>query len=211
MLCQSCGKKEATFHYTSNENGKVTELHLCHDCAAEKGLLDENFKNFNPFAFAEKGDTLFGELLGGMLGTPHTGSLKEAVVCPFCGMRLSEFTHGGKAGCAKCYTTFKDAITPTVKKLHGNTAHTGKFPKGRAEQHAKKVRKAELEELLKRAIETQEYEKAAGYRDAIRALEKEETAAETTETPKASETPKTPETPEKQDTDSSDGDHAANA
>ena len=64
MLCQSCGKKEATFHYTSNENGKVTELHLCHDCAAEKGLLDENFKNFNPFAFAEKGDTLFGELLG---------------------------------------------------------------------------------------------------------------------------------------------------
>lgn len=79
------------------------------------------------------------------------------------------------------------------------------------EQHAKKVRKAELEELLKRAIETQEYEKAAGYRDAIRALEKEETAAETTETPKASETPKTPETPEKQDTDSSDGDHAANA
>ena len=136
MLCQSCGKKEATFHYTSNENGKVTELHLCHECAAEKGLLDENFKNFNPFAFAEKGDTLFGELLGGMLGTPHTGSLKEAVVCPFCGMRLSEFTHGGKAGCAKCYTTFKDAITPTVKKLHGNTAHTGKFPKGRAEQHA---------------------------------------------------------------------------
>ena len=158
MLCQSCGKKEATFHYTSNENGKVTELHLCHDCAAEKGLLDENFKNFNPFAFAEKGETLFGELLGGMLGTPHTGSLKEAAVCPFCGMRLSEFTHGGKAGCAKCYTTFKDAITPTVKKLHGNTAHTGKFPKGRAEQHAKKVRKAELEELLKRAIETQEYE-----------------------------------------------------
>ena len=25
MLCQACGKKEATFHYTSNENGKITE------------------------------------------------------------------------------------------------------------------------------------------------------------------------------------------
>ena len=94
-----------------------------------------------------------------------------------------------------------------MKKLHGNTAHTGKFPKGRAEQHAKKVRKAELEELLKRAIETQEYEKAAGYRDAIRALEKEETAAETPEMPKASETPKTPETPKPD----SPGDRAANA
>ena len=125
-------------------------------------------------------------------------------------MRLSEFTHGGKAGCAKCYTTFKDAITPTVKKLHGNTAHTGKFPKGRAEQHAKKVRKAELEELLKRAIETQEYEKAAGYRDAIRALEKEETAAETPEMPKASEAPKASETPETTKPNSPD-DRAANA
>ncbi len=190
MLCQSCGKKEATFHYTSNENGKVTELHLCHDCAAEKGFLDESFKNLNPFAFLENNENMFGELLGGMLGSQSTGSLKEAAVCPFCGMRLSEFMHGGKAGCAKCYTTFKDAIAPTVKKLHGNTAHTGKFPKGCAEQHSRKVRKAELEELLKRAIETQEYEKAAEYRDALRALETETKQSEATGSENVPETEK---------------------
>lgn len=207
MLCQSCGKKEATFHYTSHENGKVTELHLCHDCAAEKGFLDDSFKNFNPFAFLENNENMFGELLGGMLGSQNSGSLKEAAVCPFCGMRLREFMHGGKAGCAKCYTTFKDAIAPTLKKLHGNTAHTGKFPKGHAEFHAKKARKAELEELLKRAIETQEYEKAATYRDAIRALDAETKAVNGT-----SERPSMTEIPEKPESDAdTNGESPANA
>lgn len=210
MLCQSCGKKEASFHYTSNENGKVTELHLCHDCAAKKGFLDENFKNFNPFAFLENNENMIGELLGGMLGSKNTGSLKEAAVCPFCGMRLNEFMHGGKAGCAKCYTTFKDAITPTVKKLHGNTAHTGKFPKGRAEAHSKKVRREELEALLKRAIETQEYEKAAEYRDAIKALDAEATAESAKVLPEnaQNESPVSKETPEKNEPN---GENSANA
>lgn len=175
MLCQSCGKKEANFHYTSNENGKVTELHLCHDCAAEKGLLDDSFASFNPFSVFENGEGLFDNLLSGMLAPSNTRKLKEAAVCPFCGMRLNEFLRGGKAGCAKCYVTFKDAVAPTVKKLHGNTTHTGKTPRGRAGLRSKKDKKAELEKLLQKAIETQEYEKAAEYRDALRALDTEST------------------------------------
>ena len=175
MLCQSCGKKEANFHYTSNENGKVTELHLCHECAAEKGLLDDSFKSFNPFSLFEDSGGMFDSLLGGLLAPNGSTSrrLKEAAVCPFCGMRINEFLHGGKAGCAKCYVTFKEAVEPTVKKLHGNTAHTGKKPKGFLGHRTKKDKKAELEKLLKQAIETQEYEKAAEYRDALRALENE--------------------------------------
>ena len=142
MLCQSCKKKEATFHYTSNENGAITELHLCRDCAQKNGYLDE--------------------------------SLKKSAVCPFCGMRFNEFIHNGKAGCAKCYATFKDAIAPTIKKLHGNTKHTGRFPAGRAIHKTKEDKRAELEALLKAAIEKQEYEKAAEYRDKIKELDKKD-------------------------------------
>ena len=44
MLCQSCGKNEAVFHYKSSINGNVTEQHLCRDCAAALGAeKKENF------------------------------------------------------------------------------------------------------------------------------------------------------------------------
>ncbi len=174
MLCQSCKKKEASFHYTSNENGNVTELHLCRDCAKKSGYLDEGMGSFNPFHFFEDSDSMFGELIGGMFGNAPAKPLRESAVCPFCGMRLGEFMHGGKAGCAKCYTTFKDAITPTISKIHGNTTHVGKIPAHRALHKSKEDKRRELESLLKASIEKQEYEKAAEYRDAIRALDKDE-------------------------------------
>ena len=37
MLCQSCGKKTATTHIKTIVNGKLTEYHLCPDCAKQKG------------------------------------------------------------------------------------------------------------------------------------------------------------------------------
>ena len=33
MRCDRCGKNEATFYYKSNINGKVTQIHLCPQCA----------------------------------------------------------------------------------------------------------------------------------------------------------------------------------
>lgn len=170
MLCQNCKEKQASFHYTQNNNGHVTETHLCHDCAKKAGLIDDSHKIFNPFGFYDTEDML-GELLGGMFETPAQNILKESSVCPFCGMRLSEFMRSGKAGCAKCYTTFKNSLSPTLQKLHGNTRHAGKIPTGRTAQKTKADKKAELEALLEKAVEEQEYEKAAEYRDKIKALE----------------------------------------
>ena len=37
MKCENCGKNEVTFIYQSNINGKVTEKHLCSQCAEELG------------------------------------------------------------------------------------------------------------------------------------------------------------------------------
>ncbi len=38
MKCDRCGKNDATFYYKSNINGRVTETHLCPDCARRHGL-----------------------------------------------------------------------------------------------------------------------------------------------------------------------------
>ena len=37
MKCENCGKNEVTFIYQSNINGKVTEKHLCSECAEKLG------------------------------------------------------------------------------------------------------------------------------------------------------------------------------
>lgn len=37
MKCENCGKNEVTFVYQSNINGKVTEKHLCSECAEKLG------------------------------------------------------------------------------------------------------------------------------------------------------------------------------
>jgi protein-arginine kinase activator protein McsA len=42
MLCEHCGKRQATFYCKSNINGRVTQVHLCPDCAAELGYT-QNF------------------------------------------------------------------------------------------------------------------------------------------------------------------------
>ena len=37
MKCENCGKNEVTFVYQSNINGQVTEKHLCSECAEKLG------------------------------------------------------------------------------------------------------------------------------------------------------------------------------
>ena len=44
MTCDICGKKEATVHLTEIVNDKMTKLHLCEECAKEKGAeMEEHF------------------------------------------------------------------------------------------------------------------------------------------------------------------------
>ena len=41
MKCEHCGKNEVSFVYRSNINGKVTEKHLCQDCAEKLGYSEK--------------------------------------------------------------------------------------------------------------------------------------------------------------------------
>lgn len=170
MLCQNCKEKNAGFHYTQNINGHITEMHLCKDCAEKAGLLDDSNKIWNPFGFSEE-ETMLDGLLGGIFSAPVKSKITESTVCPFCGMRLTEFMRNGKAGCAKCYTTFRTSVFPSLQKLHGNTKHAGKIPVGRKKEKTKEEKRAELQALLDKAVSEQEYEKAAVYRDRIRELD----------------------------------------
>ena len=39
MVCQECGKRPATLHFTKIVNGEKNEFHICENCAREKGEM----------------------------------------------------------------------------------------------------------------------------------------------------------------------------
>ncbi len=83
------------------------------------------------------------------------------------------FEKKGKFGCSACYLTFGNLLSPVIKRVHGSNVHTGKIPNRTGEQLLTKKQIRELESKLKQAVTKEEYEDAAKYRDAIRALKKE--------------------------------------
>ena len=121
----------------------------------------------------EAKDYTVNDFLKGIFSkTPREdNTVQGSMVCPNCGMTYQDFVHSGKIGCSVCYTTFRKQLMPLLKRIHGAVLHSGKIPKRSGGvlvvQHEIDV----LKDKLQAAIKTEEYEKAAEYRDKIRALE----------------------------------------
>jgi protein arginine kinase activator len=178
MLCDICGKKQATVHLTEIIDDQMTELHLCEECAKEKGNQME--KHF------DLSDLLAGLAdIGGQAGPgAHT---EEKIKCPTCGMTYQDFKTIGQLGCPDCYKAFKKNLMPLLKRIHGSTQYFGKMPavssapSGKAQSARAKVVSVaqELQELktkLQKAVQQEEFEEAARLRDRIRDLEKKNEA-----------------------------------
>lgn len=84
---------------------------------------------------------------------------------------MPDIAKTGKVGCAQCYETFFDDLLPSIRRIHGNTRHTGKLA-GSAGKELRVVNELEqARQELHDAIEKQEFEKAAKLRDRIKELE----------------------------------------
>ena len=73
MKCENCGKNEVTFMLRSNVNGKVTERHLCSECAEKLGYTQRimarsqrMMENFFGGGFLQDFFSPMPGLLGGM-------------------------------------------------------------------------------------------------------------------------------------------------
>jgi protein arginine kinase activator len=163
MLCQNCGKHEAEYHYKSNVNGTVTEQHLCSECAKKLGYSVPIFGGTDSFL-----GSFLSDFFGGSTGLK---TMAPGITCPLCGSSASDISRSGKVGCAQCYDTFSDMLTPYIKRIHGSTEHTGKIPSDAGAEIKSKRQLVQLREELKKAIENQEFEKAAELRDKIKELE----------------------------------------
>lgn len=163
MLCDICGKNQATVHLTEIINNQMTEMHLCEECARQKSLqMEQQFG--------------LSDLLAGLadLGAQLTGVKEEikVVKCSNCGMRYEDFKKIGRLGCSLCYTVFRKNLIPLIKRIHGSNHHLGSVPQKVTSVTKARSELQELKEKLQKAIQAEEFEEAAGLRDKIRELEK---------------------------------------
>lgn len=165
MLCQNCGKNEATTHLKQIINGDMAESHLCSDCAAHLGYSDM-FSGFG-LNLSE----LFGSLLG---DTMPSLSAASAPRCPKCGTAFSDIVRDGRVGCAECYRVFYDKLLPSIQRIHGKIKHSGKTSHGAPAEVKVETKEEKIEKLktqMNEAVAKQEFEQAAKIRDEIKAVE----------------------------------------
>lgn len=173
MICQECNQRPATLHFTKVINGEKAEFHLCDKCAQEKGEM---------FMLGSGSGFSINNLLAGLLniepafqGANQDPFQQEKVLqCKQCSMTYQQFIKVGRFGCALCYETFKDQLTPILRRLHsGNSLHNGKIPARMGGTIHLRRNIEKLKHELKEMIGQEEFEKAAELRDEIRKLEKQ--------------------------------------
>lgn len=166
MICEQCGERPATVIVKHNQQGQVTERHLCHVCAAEDHSINFSFDQ-DPMAIHNLLANWFPKQQQAVVSPVR----KEVPTCSSCGFTFQKFLNLGKFGCAECYNTFSPQLNEILKRVqNGNTEHTGKIP---ASYGTTLKIKKEIEELRKQmqyAIQEENFEEAASLRDEVKVL-----------------------------------------
>jgi protein arginine kinase activator len=160
--CDRCGKNEAQIHFTQIQNNEIKTRHLCETCAAALGLDPGAGAATAPLAdfLAQMGKAIAAE------------TVSAAGTCPSCGLTLADFKRTGRLGCARCWSAFEGSLRGLLRKLHGGTQHTGKvYLSPDPTEVDRSARISSLRRSLQRAVESEDFERAAALRDQIRRME----------------------------------------
>ena len=161
MKCEICGIKDAVIHIRQIQKDLIHELHICEECAQEKGLIRE-----------EESELPIANLLSGLLeGKDMTGAAEGKDTCPHCGRKASEFRKQGKLGCPECFKSFDSDVRAIISQMAARPRHTGKLSRALASQGERSTANEGLHEELREAVEREEYERAALLRDKIREMD----------------------------------------
>lgn len=162
MPCDNCGSGDAVIHLTQIVNNEMTTSHLCETCASAKGLeTAEGSANF-PLT----------DFLAQMGESDSIPSSSAEAACGFCGLTFASFRDTGRLGCPHCYATFEAHLRNLLRRIHGGTQHVGKVylpPDPTATEREKRLEG--LRRKLQRAVDSEDFERAAELRDQIRTLE----------------------------------------
>ena len=160
MVCNVCGQSEATIHLTEILNNQMVEIHLCEGCAEQKGTDFKAHFDFNK---------LLASL--GEFGAEFKAERVSKVVCKECSMSYEEFARTGRLGCANCYQAFEKLLLPLIKRVQRDVHHQGKVPSKTPAAAKNTLELRELQDRLRKSIQSETFEEAARIRDRIQELE----------------------------------------
>jgi protein arginine kinase activator len=164
MLCDNCRERDAVINLTQVEHDSKVTLHLCEQCAQQKGV--------------ETGGTILKSPLANLIGSMTKGatsvlpSPSDGLRCSSCGSTLKDFRDSGRLGCADCYGSFDGHLRDLLRRLHGSSQHVGEryaVPGGAGSDPRAAL--LDLKDQLRRAVDSENFELAAELRDRIKVLE----------------------------------------
>ena len=156
MKCENCGKNEVTFVYQSNINGKVTEKHLCSECAENLGYTQKIAAHSQRMMQNFFGNSLFGSSFFDDFFSPVPSLMGRMLEDSF-----DDFFTDMPALCA----------APVQQEAQKKTDDlVGKEEQSRF-AYMRKLNALKME--MKKAVHQENFERAAELRDEIHALEAE--------------------------------------
>jgi len=160
MMCEECGKNQATVSITVTTGSGTNTRRLCPECMKkmEFTLVKGDIQSFLSSVLSVLGSEKKAE--------------QPSIVCSSCGLSYAEFEHTGRLGCAQCYRDFANQLKPSLQKIHGRTQHAGRRPKAFVPdpQDELNQRMSELRKQMDEAVANENFEEAARLRDELRSL-----------------------------------------
>jgi len=161
MKCEHCGKNEVTFVYQSNLNGKVTEKHLCGECAEQLGYLKNITARSQRMMRSLFDDRFFGGSLLDDFFSPMSslmGRMNRMLESPFDDFfaDMPALNFRGDVKAEQPQQKQEELVSPEEQNEFSNE---------------RKLNALRVE--MKQAVEQEKFERAAELRDQIRAMETE--------------------------------------
>ena len=159
MICDMCKLNEAKISVEQVADGVTKNIYLCPACSQRLGFG----------MFSKTIDISITKILG---SNDNDGGRKSDQ-CPVCGLSFREIESKKMMGCPECFSFFKAEIMEILGKKKKNLKYSGFITDEQSSETFFETHSSEeLHEELKKAVETEDYERAAALRDEIKALEK---------------------------------------
>ena len=156
MKCENCGKNEVTFVYQSNINGKVTEKHLCSECAETLGYTQKIAAHSQRMMQNFFGNSIFGNSFFDDFFSPVPSLMGRMLEDPFDDF-FADMPALGAAPAKQEEQKKEDDLVDREEQ--------GRFA------YLRQMNALKME--MKKAVHQENFERAAELRDEIHKLESE--------------------------------------
>jgi protein-arginine kinase activator protein McsA len=174
MLCELCHKNEADGVLKRiGADGEEEELYVCSECRNAGKPKKKRPKPVAEIITADGGEppefirNFLDAAVGLFEGVTKNGMPQEPK-CPVCGKTWAQIKDGALTGCPDCWSKFGKEIRSEFLKSAYGKKHLGEIP---ATTSDGKPSRAFLESELKKAVEKQNFRKAARIRRQLDELE----------------------------------------